>query len=223
MRPPREPRKWLFAARVWATGQACSCKVQVLSTFHADWLPSASVSTWCDMERCSARMCERCPPPFLPPITHSACLFIHGAILHVSSTLYKHTQTGQTNGSRCPPLPKLQNGYHKPVPATAGGVETVEYFCNKPYILGGSQRITCSSHGSWTSRQPKCVRGSARVVSEGWGWGNVDSFSPFTVKLTRWPVYFCSLSTAQSVRTCKRKSREATSGIKVAMFKMKLM
>ncbi|XP_056874371.1 uncharacterized protein LOC130516950 isoform X2 [Takifugu flavidus] len=65
---------------------------------------------------------------------------------------------GQTSRSRCPPPPKLQNGYHKPSPATAGGLETIEYFCNRPYILGGSQRLTCSSHGSWSGGQPKCVR-----------------------------------------------------------------
>lgn len=120
-----------------------------------------------------------------PPTAHSASLFIHGAFLSVILTLCKYNQAGQTSGSRCPPPPKLQNGYHKPSPATAGGVETIEYFCNRPYILGGSQRLTCSSHGSWSGGQPKCVRGSARVVLEGCGRQNMDSdCPPFPLKFT---------------------------------------
>lgn len=182
MCPPREPRKWLFATCIRATGQAYSCTVQVLSTFHTDWLPSEGVSAWCHMERRSARMCKRCPPA---PTTHSACLFIHNVFLSVILTLCKYNQAGQTSGSRCPPPPKLQNGYHKPSPATAGGVEVIEYFCNRPYILGGSQRLTCSSHGSWSGAQPKCVRGSAWVVLEGYGWQNMDSYRPpFPLKFT---------------------------------------
>lgn len=183
---PREPRERLFAAYLWATGQAHSCKVQVLFTFHTDWLPSESVSAWCDMERWGAHMCKRwflsqqeaSRPPF-------SCLFIQDAFVRVFSSSNKYISAGQISRSRCAPPPKLQNGYHKPAPATAGGAETIEYFCNKPYILSGSQRISCSSHGSWSSRQPKCVRGSAWVASEGWGWWNVDSDSrAFTLKFT---------------------------------------
>lgn len=100
-----------------------------------------------------------------------AHLFTQDAFGRVFSSSNKYTPAGQTSTSRCSPPPTLQNGYHKPAPSTAGGAETIEYFCNKPYILSGSRRITCSSHGSWSSRQPKCVRGSAWVGLEGWGWG----------------------------------------------------
>lgn len=171
---PREPRQWLFAACLWATGQAGSCTVQVLSTFHTDWLPSESVSAWCDMERRGARMCKRW---FLSQQEASRplfCVFIH-AFVKVFSSSNNYTPSAQTSRSRCAPLPKLHNGYHKPAPATAGGAEIIEYFCNKPYILSGSPRISCSSRGSWSNRQPKCVRGSAWVVLEGWGRWNIDS------------------------------------------------
>lgn len=102
-----------------------------------------------------------------------ANVFIRDAFERVFSCSNKYTPAGQTSRSWCAPPPKLQNGYHKPAPATAGGAETIEYFCNKPYILSGSQRISCSSHGSWSNRQPKCVRGSAWVVLEERGRWNV--------------------------------------------------
>uniref|UniRef100_H3CW44 Peptidase domain containing associated with muscle regeneration 1a n=1 Tax=Tetraodon nigroviridis TaxID=99883 RepID=H3CW44_TETNG len=98
-------------------------------------------------------------------ITHLTCIPVF-CLLDINSRLLPacvSDATGQacscqTSRSRCAPPPKLHNGYHKPAPATAGGAETIEFFCNKPYILSGSQRIRCSSHGSWSNRQPKCVR-----------------------------------------------------------------
>lgn len=102
-----------------------------------------------------------------------ARLFTQDAFARVFSSSDKYTPAGQTSGSRCSPPPTLQNGYHKPAPATAGGAEAIEYFCNKPYILSGSRRIACSSHGSWSSRQPKCVRGSPCVGLEEIGRAHV--------------------------------------------------
>ena len=71
-----------------------------------------------------------------------------------------HTHTGQTSRVRCSPPTKLLNGYHRPAPDTAGGAETIEFFCKKSYILSGNHQITCLSNGSWSSRPPTCVRGS---------------------------------------------------------------
>ncbi|XP_037645580.1 inactive serine protease PAMR1-like [Sebastes umbrosus] len=65
---------------------------------------------------------------------------------------------GQTSRVRCPPPPKLLNGYHRPAPDTAGAAEAVEFFCKKSYILSGNHQSTCLSNGSWSSRPPKCVR-----------------------------------------------------------------
>lgn len=67
---------------------------------------------------------------------------------------------GQTSRVRCPPPPKLLNGYHRPASNTAGGAKTIEFFCKKSYILSGNHLNTCFTNGSWSSRPPKCVRGS---------------------------------------------------------------
>ncbi|XP_041647516.1 inactive serine protease PAMR1 [Cheilinus undulatus] len=65
---------------------------------------------------------------------------------------------GQTSTVRCPPPPKLLNGYHRSAPDSAGGVETVEFFCKKSYILSGNQQSFCHPNGTWSGRAPKCVR-----------------------------------------------------------------
>lgn len=79
----------------------------------------------------------------------------------VLSLFQTHTHTGQTSRVQCPPPAKLPNGYHKPAPDAAAGAETIEFFCNKPYILSGNHQSTCLSNGSWSSGPPKCVRGSS--------------------------------------------------------------
>uniref|UniRef100_UPI0037E967DA inactive serine protease PAMR1 n=1 Tax=Semicossyphus pulcher TaxID=241346 RepID=UPI0037E967DA len=65
---------------------------------------------------------------------------------------------GPTSRARCSPPPKLQNGNHRPAPDTAGGAETIEFFCKKSYMLSGNHQSFCLSNGSWSSRPPKCVR-----------------------------------------------------------------
>lgn len=82
-------------------------------------------------------------------VTVRVCSYFRSAYLH----------TGRTGSVRCSPPPKLLQGYHKPAPASAGGAETIEFFCNKPYILSGNHHSTCLSNGSWSSSPPKCVRG----------------------------------------------------------------
>lgn len=77
------------------------------------------------------------------------------------------TKTGQTSRVHCSPPAKLLNGYHKPASARAAGAQTVEFFCNKPYILSGNHQTTCLSNGSWSSRPPKCVRGRC------WDWKQI--------------------------------------------------
>ncbi|KAM9367021.1 inactive serine protease PAMR1 [Symphorus nematophorus] len=65
---------------------------------------------------------------------------------------------GQTSRVRCSRPPRLLNGYHKRAPDTAGGAETIEFFCKKSYILSGNYQTTCLTNGSWSSKPPKCVR-----------------------------------------------------------------
>ncbi|XP_034032738.1 inactive serine protease PAMR1 [Thalassophryne amazonica] len=56
----------------------------------------------------------------------------------------------------CPLVPRLYHGYHQLVL----GMEprTVEFVCNHSYALSGDARRTCQPDGSWSGKQPLCVR-----------------------------------------------------------------
>ncbi|XP_061577477.1 inactive serine protease PAMR1 [Cololabis saira] len=56
----------------------------------------------------------------------------------------------------CPPLPRLYNGNHHLV----AGLEpqTVEFKCNHSYALSGDERRSCQPDGTWSGKQPLCVR-----------------------------------------------------------------
>lgn len=97
--------------------------------------------------------------PFLVCVQHKSHILhlLEELVCFLSQT---RTHTGQTSRVRCSPPPKLLNGYHRPAPGAAGGPETIEFFCKKSYILSGNHQSTCFSNGSWSSRPPKCVRGS---------------------------------------------------------------
>ncbi|XP_074533809.1 inactive serine protease PAMR1 [Halichoeres trimaculatus] len=56
----------------------------------------------------------------------------------------------------CPPLPRLYHGYHQLVPGVKP--DTVEFFCNHSYALSGDTRRTCQPDGTWSGKQPLCVR-----------------------------------------------------------------
>uniref|UniRef100_A0A4W6EIF8 Inactive serine protease PAMR1 n=1 Tax=Lates calcarifer TaxID=8187 RepID=A0A4W6EIF8_LATCA len=56
----------------------------------------------------------------------------------------------------CPPLPRFYHGYHQVVPGLEP--ETVEFFCNHSYALSGDARRTCQPDGTWSGKQPLCVR-----------------------------------------------------------------
>ncbi|CAK6960018.1 inactive serine protease PAMR1 [Scomber scombrus] len=56
----------------------------------------------------------------------------------------------------CPPLPRLYHGYHQLVPGVE--TETVEFICNHSYALSGNARRSCQPDGTWSSKQPLCVR-----------------------------------------------------------------
>ncbi|XP_072237300.1 inactive serine protease PAMR1 [Leuresthes tenuis] len=66
-------------------------------------------------------------------------------------------ETGHTSPVLCSPPSKLLHGYHRPAD-TIEGAKIIEFFCKKPYLLIGNYRSTCLSNGSWSGRQPKCVR-----------------------------------------------------------------
>ncbi|XP_037538649.1 inactive serine protease PAMR1 [Nematolebias whitei] len=57
---------------------------------------------------------------------------------------------------KCPPLPRLHNGYQLVVPGMES--ETVEFMCNHSYALSGDKRRTCQPGGTWGGKQPICVR-----------------------------------------------------------------
>ncbi|XP_042268809.1 inactive serine protease PAMR1 [Thunnus maccoyii] len=56
----------------------------------------------------------------------------------------------------CPPLPRLYHGYQQLVPGVE--TETVEFMCNHSYALSGDARRSCQPNGTWSGKQPHCVR-----------------------------------------------------------------
>ncbi|XP_027889735.1 inactive serine protease PAMR1 [Xiphophorus couchianus] len=67
----------------------------------------------------------------------------------------KEVNQSQTE-RRCPPLPRLYNGYHQVVPGL--DLETMEFMCNHSYALSGDKRRTCQPDGTWSGKQPFCLR-----------------------------------------------------------------
>ncbi|XP_007545538.1 inactive serine protease PAMR1 [Poecilia formosa] len=67
----------------------------------------------------------------------------------------KEANQSQTE-RRCPPLPRLYNGYHQVVPGL--DLETMEFMCNHSYALSGDKRRTCQPDGTWSGKQPFCLR-----------------------------------------------------------------
>ncbi|KAM9754161.1 inactive serine protease PAMR1 [Menidia menidia] len=59
-------------------------------------------------------------------------------------------------GKSCPPLLRIYNGYYQVVPGLEP--ETVEFTCNHSYALNGDKRRTCQADGTWSGKQPLCVR-----------------------------------------------------------------
>ncbi|XP_057693859.1 inactive serine protease PAMR1 isoform X2 [Corythoichthys intestinalis] len=56
----------------------------------------------------------------------------------------------------CPPPPRLYHGYHVMMPG--GKPKTVEFFCNHSYALSGDALRSCQPDGTWSGKQPLCVR-----------------------------------------------------------------
>ncbi|XP_060932611.1 inactive serine protease PAMR1 [Limanda limanda] len=56
----------------------------------------------------------------------------------------------------CPPLPRLHHGYHQVAPGLEP--ETLEFSCNHSYALSGDARRTCQADGTWSGKQPVCLR-----------------------------------------------------------------
>nr|XP_057931994.1 inactive serine protease PAMR1-like [Doryrhamphus excisus] len=56
----------------------------------------------------------------------------------------------------CPPPPRLYHGYHIMVPGAKP--ETVQFFCNHSYALSGDAQWRCQPNGTWSGKQPLCVR-----------------------------------------------------------------
>uniref|UniRef100_A0A8C7MPL4 Inactive serine protease PAMR1 n=1 Tax=Oncorhynchus kisutch TaxID=8019 RepID=A0A8C7MPL4_ONCKI len=97
---------------------------------------------------CSPSPCQHHGTCLLNPVQSFRCACLPG-------------YTGQLceNGlGVCPPPARLHHGYFQLVRGSGGGPDTVDYFCNPSYILSGGSRSTCLPDGSWSGRQPLCVR-----------------------------------------------------------------
>nr|XP_020470873.1 inactive serine protease PAMR1 isoform X2 [Monopterus albus] len=68
----------------------------------------------------------------------------------------KEKEVNQVTEKSCPPLPRIYHGYHQVVLGLEP--ETVEFFCNHSYALSGDVRRSCQPDGTWSGKQPLCVR-----------------------------------------------------------------
>ncbi|XP_034542652.1 inactive serine protease PAMR1 [Notolabrus celidotus] len=69
----------------------------------------------------------------------------------------KEREINQSDADKsCPPLPRLYHGHHQLVPGVKP--DTVEFFCNHSYALSGDTQRTCQPDGTWSGKQPLCVR-----------------------------------------------------------------
>uniref|UniRef100_A0A3B5MZH0 Peptidase domain containing associated with muscle regeneration 1b n=1 Tax=Xiphophorus couchianus TaxID=32473 RepID=A0A3B5MZH0_9TELE len=78
--------------------------------------------------------------------------------------LPNNTWSGSPPFCSKPPLPRLYNGYHQVVPGL--DLETMEFMCNHSYALSGDKRRTCQPDGTWSGKQPFCLRCREPKVSE---------------------------------------------------------
>ncbi|XP_026793165.2 inactive serine protease PAMR1 isoform X3 [Pangasianodon hypophthalmus] len=59
---------------------------------------------------------------------------------------------------QCPPLSQLHHGYFLKVIGSDGAIKSVEFSCNKSYVLSGNSKRTCQLDGTWSGRQPQCIK-----------------------------------------------------------------
>lgn len=105
----------------------------------------------------------------------------------------------ETSKSNCPSLPKLQHGYYKTLAKKAP--HTVEFHCKNSYVLSGNPRRSCLADGTWSGKQPRCVRGM--VISTFLCPLKVSWISVLRKMHIITLEYILSLSGAQSVKTCE--------------------
>lgn len=60
---------------------------------------------------------------------------------------------------QCPPLSQLHHGHALKVIGLDGAIESMEFSCNNSYVLIGNSRRTCQPNGTWSGRQPHCIKG----------------------------------------------------------------
>ncbi|XP_041917184.1 inactive serine protease PAMR1 [Alosa sapidissima] len=61
-----------------------------------------------------------------------------------------------SNKNNCPSLPKLQHGYYKTTARKTS--HTVDFHCKNSYVLSGNSRRSCLADGTWSGKQPQCVK-----------------------------------------------------------------
>lgn len=92
------------------------------------------------------------------------CGFVHAVECGVLEAALKEctipfplSSTKDSSKSNCPSLPKLQHGYYKTVAKQA--LHTVEFHCMNSYVLSGNPQRSCLDDGTWSGKQPRCVKG----------------------------------------------------------------
>ncbi|KAK3510172.1 hypothetical protein QTP70_026760 [Hemibagrus guttatus] len=59
---------------------------------------------------------------------------------------------------QCPPLSQLHHGYSLKIIGSYGVIESVEFSCNNSYVLSENSKRTCQLDGTWSGRQPQCIK-----------------------------------------------------------------
>ncbi|KAG7315209.1 hypothetical protein KOW79_021297 [Hemibagrus wyckioides] len=74
-----------------------------------------------------------------------------------SGTAPTCTRDTEVIRKQCPPLSQLHHGYLKII-GSSGVIESVEFSCNNSYVLSGNSKRTCQLDGTWSGRQPQCIK-----------------------------------------------------------------
>ncbi|GAA6104532.1 inactive serine protease PAMR1 [Tachysurus ichikawai] len=75
-----------------------------------------------------------------------------------SGTAPTCTRDTEAMRKKCPPLSQPHHGYSLKVIGSDGAIESIEFSCNHSYILSGNSKRTCQLDGTWSGRQPQCIK-----------------------------------------------------------------
>ncbi|KAI5088644.1 inactive serine protease PAMR1-like [Silurus meridionalis] len=97
----------------------------------------------------------RCYKPYkLRGVSRRMCLS-NGTWSGAAPTCIREVDTIR---KQCPPISQLHHGYSVKFISSDGAIESVEFSCNNSYTLSGNSKRTCRLDGTWSGKQPQCIK-----------------------------------------------------------------